>query len=322
MIRRAFWNHQERRLRAGWRITLTLLVTALALCGSGSLLQAVPRGPWGPILGMSVQLVLLLALLLGLGAWIDRRAPGDYGFRGGVRWAGELLLGLLLGAVLQSLIFLAVWLAGWAEVRRWEALDGGSTFTTGIITTILAALAAGIGEEALMRGYLLRNLCEGLNLPRVGPRAALLCTWLATSLVFAVLHLGNEHMNAAGFLNIVLAGLLLGLPVLLTGRIALPIGLHIAWNFVEGGVYGFAVSGNTMPASLMITRLTGPPILTGGDFGPEAGLICTLAMALAAPAIWLALARRHPTTRRLAIAEDFASYAGQVPLRPSLESST
>lgn len=322
MIRAVFWNSNERRLRAGWRVALTLLLTALVLVAAGFVLNLVPRGPWRPILGMSVQLVLLLGMLLGVGAWIDRRAPGDYGFRGGLRWAGELLFGLLLGAALQSLIFITVWLAGWAEVRRWEALDGGPSFFAGLTSAILIALTTGVGEEALMRGYFFRNICEGLNLRRLGPRSALLYTWLATSLVFAALHLGNAHMNAAGFLNIVLAGLLLGLPILLAGRIAFAIGLHISWNFVEGGVYGFAVSGNTMPASLLVTRLTGPPILTGGDFGPEAGLICTAAMAPAAAAIWFALALRNPITRRLALAEDFAIYAPRVPPRPSLASST
>ena len=75
-------------------------------------------------------------------------------------------------------------------------------------------------------------------------------------------------------------GLVLGLGYVLTGRLALPMGLHIAWNFFEGNVFGLPVSGwTTLGATFLLIEQSGPPLLTGGAFGPEAGLL-TIAASL------------------------------------------
>ena len=140
-----------------------------------------------------------------------------------------------------------------------------------VLAPLLMYLAVGVFEETLFRGYIFQTL-EG----RWGSGVAL----AATSLLFGLAHLGNpvpgasSWLRVAGPLQICLeAGLPLGAAYLLTRRWWLPIGIHWAWDYFEGPIYGCPDSGNHDPHTLLHATLTGPAILTGGPFGPEAGLV-------------------------------------------------
>jgi len=170
----------------------------------------------------------------------------------------------------------------------------------------MAFLFVGYYEELLVRGYLLRNLAEGLGLGTISTRWALLLAWLFTSALFGFLHAGNPNASAVSSANIGLAGLFLGLGILLTGELAIPIGLHIAWNFFQGNVFGFPVSGTRVSdATLFAIQQRGPAQWTGGAFGPEAGLIGLVAIAIGSGLILLWVRWR---TGRIAIHTPFAEY--------------
>ncbi len=140
-----------------------------------------------------------------------------------------------------------------------------------VLAPLLTYLAVGAFEETLFRGYIFQTL-EG----RWGSGVAL----ITTSLLFGLAHLGNSvpgashWMRVAGPLQICLeAGLPLGAAYLLTRRWWLPIGIHWAWDYFEGPVYGCPDSGTHDPNTLLHATLSGPALLTGGPFGPEAGLV-------------------------------------------------
>lgn len=140
-----------------------------------------------------------------------------------------------------------------------------------VLAPLLTYLAVGVFEETLFRGYIFQTL-EG----RWGSGIAL----TVTSLLFGLAHLGNpvpgasHWMRLAGPLQICLeAGLPLGAAYLLTRRWWLSIGIHWAWDYFEGPVYGCPDSGTHAPHTLLHATLSGPAILTGGPFGPEAGLV-------------------------------------------------
>ena len=140
-----------------------------------------------------------------------------------------------------------------------------------VLAPLLAYLAVGVFEETLFRGYIFQTL-EG----RWGSGVAL----AGTSLLFGLAHLGNpapgasHWMRLAGPLQICLeAGLPLGAAYLLTRRWWFPIGIHWAWDYFEGPVYGCPDSGTHDPHTLLHATLSGPALLSGGPFGPEAGLV-------------------------------------------------
>jgi uncharacterized protein len=280
-----FWNADERRVRAFWRIGgllgLFLVGTLIfgLLFGLGALLASGDQPDLAaPRFLLAGAAASLLAALLGVwlaGRFLDRRPFADFGFHQGHRWWLDLGFGLALGALLMTGIFLAEWAAGWVTiVGTFRQSDADQPFARAILTPLLLFVCVGVYEELLARGYLLRNLAEGFNWPMLGSRAALGLAWTLSSALFGLAHAANPNATAISTTSLMLAGIFLGLGYVLTGELAIPIGLHITWNFFQGNVYGFPVSGTaTRQATVIAIEQRGPLAWTGGAFGPEAGLV-------------------------------------------------
>lgn len=301
------WNKQERRLRAGWRLLLAAVLLFVLMQVGGAALPALialalwigGRLPPNPdiealtdgvnqVLFASVPLVVLqrlvgvAALVLAIalaGRLLDRRRFRDFGFHFYRGWWADFGFGLALGAVLMAVIFVVERAAGWVSVTGMYR-HSYPVFWVPMLTGLLLFLGVGVQEELITRCYLLRNLAEGLNFGRIGARGALLLAYLGSSAVFGLLHLGNPNASWVSTINLVIAGLFLGLGYVLTGELAIPIGLHITWNYFQGYVFGFPVSGSQSATSLFAIQQGGPALWTGGAFGPEAGLIGLVAILL------------------------------------------
>ena len=291
-----FYNPIERRLRAFWRIllqsalyfipTLALgicigLVLVLIAVGSGidptnqADLQGFIQG--SPILLPASALGSLIAMFFSYwiaARWLDKRRFSDFGFHLNLRWWLDLAFGLFLGAFLMALIFAVELMAGWVTITgSFVASPQVSSFLLGLIMYVVIYFCVGIYEEMQSRGYLLRNLAEGLNFKSWGPKTALIVAYLISSSIFGFLHIFNPNTSVISTVNLIIAGLFLGLGYILTGELAISIGLHMTWNFFQGVVFGFPVSGMAPLASFIGIRQSGPESVTGGAFGPEAGLI-------------------------------------------------
>ena len=279
-----FWNSDERRLRAGMRMLVYFAMWGFGPAVLHSLLgnwmRWVMPDAWQWVVGIAADLLRLAAVLLATlvaARWIDLRPLWNYGLRLDRVWLVDLIFGALLGALLMGGVFLVEWLAGWVIVTDWWVSEEP---TAPFVLTIWAPLTwfvvIAIAEELLCRSNQLLNLAEGWH--PVGRVQAVVLAWLVSSAIFGLLHVYNPHSNWYTTLYLAGYGVFFGLGYLLTGQIALPIGLHFAWNFVQGNVFGFPVSGRTAHAtSVMAIEQSGPALWTGGAFGPEAGLLGLLA---------------------------------------------
>jgi len=275
-----FLSPEEPRLRAGWRLLLhTLFYLAIILTLSlGALLLY--QGELGVIIksispAIMIELVSILSATYLARRFLDYRSFSSLGLQIDRSTLSDLIVGFLIPGLMMALIFLVEYAAGWTQFQGWSwQTVGMSQSVIGLLGGLSAFLIVGVSEEMLSRGYHLQNLIDGLNLH-----------WalFLSSSVFALLHLFNPSSSLTSTLGLMAAGYFLAYGWVRTHRLWLPIGLHIGWNFFEGNIFGFHVSGLDTFRLLLHTP-SGPELITGGTFGPEAGLIALPAMLLGA---WL-----------------------------------
>ena len=266
-IQRIFIN-EEPRLRAGWRILLqTLLIFALGtILGIPlGLIEFIQPGILSNLAVLKTLDVAAITLaVLVARRWLDRRSFVSLGLLLNRQALYDVVVGILITLPVMGFIFALEAAAGWLTIEgfAWQ-FDPLSTVIKEIVSIFLIFVLVSWSEELLSRGYHLQNLESGLNTG---------LAVLISSGIFGILHLGNPNATWMSALGILLAGLFLAYGYLRTRQLWLPIGLHIGWNFFEGAVFGFPVSGLDIYPLTIIT-VNGPELWTGGSFGPEAGLI-------------------------------------------------
>ena len=287
-----FWNRYERRLRAGVRVVFVLLLFFLIYKGYLLILNSIgielfysnETSLWIFMIAGTVRLLPAMIVLWLGGRFIDRRSLSSFGLHFNKNWWVDFCFGIGLGAFLMLSVFVVEMGFGWISISNTVySIDSQSTFIVPLMVFLFYFAGQGTFEELLSRGYLIKNLAEGLNLKAVGPKWAVLIAWCLISITFGLAHLGNPNANVIGALNLILMGVTFGIGLVLTGELAIPIGLHVSWNFFQANVFGFPVSGVTYPAeivTLIQSNQGGPDMWTGGNFGPEAGLLSLFANIL------------------------------------------
>ncbi len=237
-------------------------------------------------LGTLVALTLGTLTCLIAVRLLDRRPVRELGIVPEPGFWGDFAFGLALGVILMGVVFTIERLAGWVHVTQLRLVKPPDvSFVRGILYMGGVFVAVGFYEELVSRGYILRTLAQGFLSRWISPQAAIAIGVGLSSLLFGMGHFGNPNATWVSTVNIMIAGVLLALPFVLTGRLAGSIGLHITWNFFQGCVFGFPVSGLAAPVSLLAVEQGGPAAWTGGAFGPEAGIVGLIAMALGAALI-------------------------------------
>lgn len=208
---------------------------------------------------LSFVLVATLFTLL-----LDRQSLGVLGFqlKNALRRAA---LGAGIAAFIIGLIALVLWASGYASF--WYS--GLAIMQVG--SMLFAMIMIAVGEECFCRGYVQRNLQQALS-----PFTAI----LISAAIFMLMHVGNPSKNLLAMPGIFTGGLLLGINYLYTGNLWFGIALHTTWNFLQGPLLGFVVSGLHLP-SVFIQTNSGPDWMTGGSFGPEASVLaCVLNISI------------------------------------------
>ena len=201
--------------------------------------------------------VVMIALYAVFVQWFEKQPAKDIPLR---KIPADTGKGLAIGAVFMLAVTLIMMLCG---LYRIDAVRTDDPIP--LVTAFFLFLYVAVGEEILFRGVLFRWIDE-----KWGFAAAL----TISSLLFGAMHIAQPNASWWSSLAIAIeAGLLLGAAYKWSGTLWFPIGIHWAWNFFQGNIFGFAVSGSDAGASLLQSTVSGPEILTGGPFGAEASII-------------------------------------------------
>ncbi len=287
-----FISTEEKRLRSGWRLLVQVLLFLI-----GTILLGVPLvffvvilqetslvarlgdmfGDLSLVAGAPAQFLATVGSVLLARRFLDRRDIRSLGLGLSHHWFSDLTAGVIIAGPMLGVIFAIEWSLGWLTVDGfgWEGRTA-SAVAAQIAFLFVIFILVGIAEELMFRGYWLANLQESL-----GTRWAL----ILSSFAFGLAHAANPGFGSPALIGLLLAGLLFAFAVLRTGNLWLAIGLHIGWNFVEGPILGYQVSGLEM-FRLIEQQVAGPKLLTGGAFGPEAGLLLAPALIVGALLIY------------------------------------
>jgi hypothetical protein len=215
-----------------------------------------------------------IAVYIGYAHFVERRAASELGTSGMGR---EFGMGLLVGAGLYAACEGVLMALG---IYRIDGLNPLSF----LIPAIAMAISSSVYEELLFRGVLYRSVETWF-----GSWAAL----VVSALVFGLSHLANPQATLEGALFIAVeAGILLGAAVMLTRRLWLSIGFHMAWNYTQSAVFSGIVSGNDAEPGWIRSTVHGPDYLTGGDFGVESSVL-SLVLCTTTGIVMLVMAHRR-----------------------------
>ncbi|MCL1894059.1 MAG: CPBP family intramembrane metalloprotease [Holophagaceae bacterium] len=198
--------------------------------------------------------------------WIYLKFEGNkldsIGLKINLRFASELLIGAMFGIFIISISALFIWCCdGFSWVRNPQVTFGDLFFA------LIIFLALSMFEELLFRGYAFQRAITRLGIAKAQ---------IFFGCLFVAAHWNNPGMSGStrlwASLSIGLASLLLGLALIKTGSLALPIGIHLGWNWAQGSLLGFGVSGTASHGFFMPIFNDLPLWFTGGDFGIEASL--------------------------------------------------
>jgi len=216
------------------------------------------------IISQFVSLLTTFILAAIFRKYIDRKSIVSMGYVIKGRFL-DIINGFLVGFLLISLGFIILIITNNLEVES-------ITYNFKIIVySFIFFLFAAMVEEIVFRGYILNNLLSSMK----NKYLAL----LISALLFALIHGLNPNLSLLSMINLIIAGIALGISYIYTQNLWFPICLHVSWNYFQGPVYGFEVSGMNA-ASIIKQNITGNDIITGGDFGFEGSIILTILLVI------------------------------------------
>ena len=202
---------------------------------------------------------------------IEKRSLSSIGFNKN-NWLKKYSLGFLIGLVMMSIIVLILLLFRYITVEKNPIQPVGVSAISSVLVILFGWIIQGATEEIVTRGWLLNVLSTKYNIG-VG--------LLISSTLFGLMHLTNPNVNYIAVINIILVGLFYGLYVIKTNDLWAVCGMHSAWNFAQGNIFGFEVSGLDISVGTLIDlNLVENDFITGGVFGPEASIVATFVLLL------------------------------------------
>ncbi|EPY6471744.1 CPBP family intramembrane glutamic endopeptidase [Clostridium sporogenes] len=236
------------------------------------IMKAILKIPNNTPINFSLHLVTgFLFSILVVFIWVKKREKRSIVGMGFYRegFIKKYILGFIVGIILFSLVVMVLIITGHTNLVNGLNLNN----IVPLMVVLPGWIIQSAAEEILVRGWLMNVLGAKYNIT-IG--------LIFSSLLFALLHFLNPNVSLVAILNLFITGILFGLYVIKTKNLWGACGLHAAWNFFQGNIFGFEVSGiKTGVGSLMKLKLVGSDLFTGGSFGPEAGIACTIVLSVA-----------------------------------------
>ena len=265
---RSLFLDRHGELRSAWRIAgFVTLVLGLAL---GGVIPLRIAGIDFPIVERLILLVSALVASVLCTHFANGKPLGAIGLWLHSGTFRELGMGCLLGFLMMAGIYIIEF--GVGDLSPSPRSLGVSQVAGIVAYAILWYGTAAMAEELLFRGYAFQTLIQAVTfLP-----AAVLMSGL-----FALAHLQNPHVTLLSLTNVFLVGILFAFAYMKTRSLWLPFGIHFAWNFSQTTLFGLPTSGLLDQEQVLFpTQQLGPEWISGGEFGPEGGILATLAIVL------------------------------------------
>ncbi|WP_367277804.1 CPBP family intramembrane glutamic endopeptidase [Clostridium sp.] len=221
----------------------------------------------------SIQCICMIFFVVLFWKVYDKRPIRDIGLINIKKGYKDLLKGLAFGSISVILVFIIL-LASKNIALENSLLN--PNFNSSLLTSLILFILVGINEEMFARGYCMTVLKQTGN------------KWvvvIVSSIIFSLMHSLNPHMSFLSYLNLFLFAILASYMFIKSNNLWLSIGYHITWNYFEGNVFGFQVSG-LATQSMYTLNTPAQNIITGGSFGPEGGLVVTFITLLGILYIW------------------------------------
>jgi len=253
-------------IRGGWRVAAFMCLVLFFVTGAVFPLRA--AGIESPVTEQLLLLAAALAATWTLTRFVNRkplRAVGLWIHDGTLR---ELGAGCLLGFLMMAGIYAVEVALGYVTPSSAGLGPAGALGVAGL--SLVWFSAGAIAEELLFRGYAFQTLIQTVTF---------LPATLLMAIVFAMAHLQNPHVTALSLCNVVLSGMLFSFAYMKTRSLWLPFGVHFAWNFSQTALFGLPTSGMLVTGRALVSATqSGPVWVGGGEFGPEGGVLATIAL--------------------------------------------
>jgi|WetSurMetagenome_2_1015567.scaffolds.fasta_scaffold02843_4 uncharacterized protein len=262
----------------GWVLVFALLMAVLMISGLWVAGKLISSSALFAVVSEAIGLVAALIISWIIYRFIKHKPLRNIGFsKKSAGW--DILHGFIVALLIYGIGFGLSVIAGWIKVESVSATTRGVTL--GFIFFLLTALF----EELVMRGLILGELMTCTN------------KYIAlalSSVIFSLGHFFNPSISAISFFNIFLAGLTLGSVYIFTKSLWFGISIHFFWNYFQD-LLGYSVSGNSFASALELSR-PGNRLLTGGDFGFEGSIICTILLMITTTVIIAAYINKKKKT--------------------------
>lgn len=275
----------------GWQNVLKIIIPYFLIVGTFQLIayyylgldvnnyKNIHKTPLQSLTVAFSTLIGTLSVIWLMQKFIDKKPFYDLGFRN-IAPLNDILRGILLGFIIIFLGFTFLYFGKQIEIKNINF-----NFYS-LLSSIFIFLFVAISEELLLRGYILKNLMHSFK-----NYIAL----IISSFIFSLMHSGNPDIEIFSLVQLFIAGLLLGIPYIITRNLWFSIGLHFSWNFFQGTIFGFNVSGNEH-YSIIQTKYNTANMWNGGTFGFEGSILCLIFQIVA---ILLILIKFNKADKRL-----------------------